>query len=65
MRMRFPSGIVTNFDWKNPHIELYMVVEDEDGSWFWLSPGVIPDDFPGVPADYEPVPRPGSQTSPD
>lgn len=114
------TGVVTKFDWKNPHVELYLDVEDEygnitnwtmptaapgvfnrigfnpdtlspgdklivtgaparngsiemrarsitleDGNWFWLSPGVIPDGFPGVPADYQPVPRPGSQTSPD
>ena len=114
------TGIVTKFDWKNPHVEIYVDVEDEngnvtnwtmptaapgvfnridfkpdtiltgdrlivtgaparngsneirarsitleDGSWFWLSPGIVPDDFPGVPADYQPVPRRGSQTSPD
>lgn len=114
------TGIVTRFDWKNPHVELFLDVEDdngnvtnwtmptaapgvfnrmglgpdivspgdtlvvtgapsrngsnemrarsmtlEDGSWFWLSPGVIPDDFPGVPADYQPAPRPGSQTTAD
>ncbi len=114
------TGIITKFDWKNPHVELYMDVEDkngnvtnwtmptaapgvfnrigfkpdtvlpgdklivtgaparngsnemrarsitlEDGSWFWLSPGAIPEWFPGAPADYQPVPRPGSQTSPD
>jgi hypothetical protein len=114
------TGIVTKFDWKNPHVEIYLEVEDEsgnvtnwtmptaapgvfnrigfdpdtvlsgdelivtgaparngsnemrarsmtleDGSWFWLSPGRIPDGFPGVPADYQPVPRPGSQTSSD
>jgi len=114
------TGIVTKFDWKNPHVEIYMDVEDEngnvtnwvmptatpgvfnrigikpdtvlpgdklivtgapsrngsdelrarsmtleDGSWHWLSPGVIPDGFPGVPADYQPVPRQGGQTAPD
>ncbi len=110
------TGFVTKFDWKNPHVEIYLDVEDgngnvtnwtmptaapgvfnrivglqpdivspgdklivtgaparngsnemrarsmtlEDGRWFWLSPGVIPNDFPGVPADYQPVPRPGT-----
>ena len=107
------EGIVTNFDWKNPHVEIYMDVADEDGNvtnwkmptgapgvfnragitpdtvatgdqllvtgaparngtnemrarsmtlpdgtWFWLSPGTPPEGYPGVPDDFEPIPRP-------
>ncbi len=111
------TGVVTKFDWKNPHVEIYMDVEDEngnvtswtmptgapgvfnrigvepdtvlpgdmllvigapardgsnemrarsmtleDGRWFWLSPGSPADGYPGVPADFQPAPRPDRQT---
>ncbi len=26
------TGIITKFDWKNPHVELYMDVEDKNGN---------------------------------
>ena len=26
------SGVVTKFDWKNPHIEIFIEVADEDGN---------------------------------
>ena len=39
------TGVVTNFDWKNPHVEIYMDVEDEDGN---VSNWVMPTGAPGV-----------------
>lgn len=39
------TGVVTNFDWKNPHIEIFMDVENEDGS---VTSWVMPTAAPGV-----------------
>jgi hypothetical protein len=37
------TGVVTNFDWKNPHIEIFIDVEDADGSVAnWVLPTAAP-----------------------
>jgi uncharacterized protein (UPF0335 family) len=37
------TGIVTNFDWKNPHIEIFIDVEDADGNVTnWVLPTAAP-----------------------
>ena len=37
------TGVVTNFDWKNPHIEIFMDVEGEDGEIVsWILPTAAP-----------------------
>ena len=30
--MSSDTAATTNFDWKNPHVEIYMDVEDENGN---------------------------------
>jgi len=36
-------GVVTNFDWKNPHIEIFIDVEDADGNVAnWVLPTAAP-----------------------
>ena len=39
------TGIVTKFDWKNPHIEIFMDVTGEDGE---ITNWVLPTAAPGV-----------------
>ena len=39
------TGIVTKFDWKNPHIEIFMDVADADGN---ITSWVLPTAAPGV-----------------
>ncbi len=39
------TGVVTKFDWKNPHIEILVDVENEDGS---ITSWVMPTMAPGV-----------------
>jgi len=37
------TGVVTNFDWKNPHIEIFIDVENEDSSvTSWIMPTAAP-----------------------
>jgi len=37
------TGVVTNFDWKNPHIEIFIDIENEDGSVTgWIMPTAAP-----------------------
>jgi hypothetical protein len=37
------TGVVTNFDWKNPHIEIFIDVEDADGNVTnWVLPTAAP-----------------------
>jgi hypothetical protein len=37
------TGVVTNFDWKNPHIEIFIDVEDADGNVVnWVLPTAAP-----------------------
>lgn len=37
------TGVVTNFDWKNPHIEIFIDIENEDGSVTgWVMPTAAP-----------------------
>ena len=37
------TGVVTNFDWKNPHIEIFLDVETEDGEIVnWVLPTAAP-----------------------
>jgi hypothetical protein len=37
------TGVVTKFDWKNPHIEILVDVENEDGSvTSWVMPTMAP-----------------------
>ncbi len=37
------TGVVTKFDWKNPHIEIFMDVEDEHGNVTnWTMPTMAP-----------------------
>ncbi len=44
-RMITVSGVVTKFDWKNPHVEFFMDVEDETGN---VSKWLMPTGAPGV-----------------
>jgi hypothetical protein len=39
------TGVVTKFDWKNPHIEILVDVENEDGT---ITSWVMPTMAPGV-----------------
>lgn len=40
------TGVVTNFDWKNPHVEIYMDVADENGNVInWTMPTGAPGVF--------------------
>ena len=39
------TGVVTKFDWKNPHIEILIDIENEDGS---VTSWVMPTAAPGV-----------------
>lgn len=39
------EGVVTNFDWKNPHVEIFMDVEDENGD---VTNWTMPTGAPGV-----------------
>ena len=39
------SGVVTHFDWKNPHIEIFLDVTDENGD---VTNWVLPTAAPGV-----------------
>ncbi len=39
------TGVVTKFDWKNPHVEFFMDVEDENGD---VSNWLMPTGAPGV-----------------
>ena len=39
------TGVVTKFDWKNPHIEIFMDVTDEHGN---VTNWVMPTAAPGV-----------------
>ncbi len=39
------TGVVTKFEWKNPHVEFFMDVEDENGNVTQL---VMPTGAPGV-----------------
>jgi hypothetical protein len=37
------TGVITKFDWKNPHIEIFMDVEDNDGNVInWTMPTMAP-----------------------
>ncbi len=44
-RMITVTGVVTKFDWKNPHVEFFMDVEDENGT---VSNWLMPTGAPGV-----------------
>ncbi len=39
------TGVVTKFDWKNPHVEFFMDVEDENGN---VTKWLMPTGAPGV-----------------
>ena len=39
------TGVVTKFDWKNPHVEIFMDVENESGN---VTKWVMPTGAPGV-----------------
>ncbi len=44
-RMITLTGVVTKFEWKNPHVEFFMDVEDENGN---VSKWVMPTGAPAV-----------------
>ena len=36
------EGVVTNFDWKNPHIEIFIDVEEDGETISWILPTAAP-----------------------
>ena len=36
------EGVVTNFDWKNPHIEIFIDVEEDRETISWIIPTAAP-----------------------
>ena len=36
------EGVVTNFDWKNPHIEIFIDVEEDGEIFSWVLPTAAP-----------------------